>query len=153
MLTEADTTAFVSESASGRPDNNTAGFGQVHEVESKDVGEVSVDSETSFDTDTASLPTSEAIISYSPHRKTRPTKIRRSPVFFTLCITPRNPLIYVVKSSILSRRREARFEERLLRSEQDRPKWISKKATTHGAVGSKWENIAIAVAAQANLLT
>ena len=69
MLTEAHTTAFVSESASGRPDNNTAGFGQVHEVESKDVGEVSVDSETSFDTDTASLPTSEAFISYSRQRE------------------------------------------------------------------------------------
>ena len=61
MLTEADPAAFVSESALGRLNNrlqqfNTVGFDQAPGVE---------DSETSFDIDTASLPTSE-IVFYSP---------------------------------------------------------------------------------------
>lgn len=70
------------------------------------------------------------------------------PGLLNACITPRNSLIYVFKPSILSRRRESRFEERFLTSEQDLAPCISKEGTTHGAVGSKWENTAIAVATQ-----
>lgn len=64
------------------------------------------------------------------------------------CITPRKTLIYVVKPSLLSSHRESRFEERLLMSESDRPTCISKEVTVHGAVFTKWEKSAIAVAAQ-----
>lgn len=70
------------------------------------------------------------------------------PGLLNACITPRNSLIYVVKPSIVSRHRISRFEERLLTSEQDLAKRVSKEGTTHGAIGSKWENTAIAVAAQ-----
>lgn len=70
------------------------------------------------------------------------------PGLLNACITPRNSLIYVVKPSILSRRRETRFEERLLTSDQTLATGISKEGTTHGAVGSRWENTAVAVAAQ-----
>lgn len=64
------------------------------------------------------------------------------------CITPRKTLIYVVKPSLLSSRREFRFKERLLMSESDRPTCISKEGTVHGAVITKWKKSAIAVAAQ-----
>lgn len=70
------------------------------------------------------------------------------PGLLNACITPRNSLIYIVKPSILSRRRETRFEERLLTSDQTLAAGISKEGTTHGAVGSRWENTAVAVAAQ-----
>ncbi len=68
------------------------------------------------------------------------------PGLLNACITPRHSLIYVVKPPVLSRRRETRFEERFLT--QDLATCISKEGTTHGAIGSKWENTAVAVAAQ-----
>ena len=71
MLTEADTAAFASESVSGLSSNsaqqlNTARSDRDYELESRAVREGSVDSGTSFDTDTASLPTTEQIVSSSP---------------------------------------------------------------------------------------
>ena len=56
--------------------------------------------------------------------------------------------MYFIKPSILSIRREARFEERFLKTEQARVSSIMKEATTHGVIGSNWENNCIAVAAQ-----
>ena len=68
------------------------------------------------------------------------------PGLLNACITSRHSLISVVKPPVLSRRREIRFKERLLT--QDRATCIAKESTTHGAVGSKWENTAMAIAAQ-----
>ena len=70
MLMEAET-ARAFESAPGRLNNrvqhfNTAGHDRACEVESRDSDEASMNSETSFDTDTASLPTSIQIMPYSP---------------------------------------------------------------------------------------
>lgn len=78
MLTEADTAAFASESASGLSSTrdqqlNTARFDEEYKLESRAAREGSVDSETSFDTDTASLPTTEQIVLSSPlSEHTRP---------------------------------------------------------------------------------
>lgn len=72
------------------------------------------------------------------------------PGLLDACITRRNSLIYVVKPPILSRRRDSRFEERHLTSETDLAICISEKSTTHGAVGGRWENAAIAVATQSD---
>lgn len=70
------------------------------------------------------------------------------PNLVNACITPRKTLIYVVKPSLLSSRREFRFEERLLMSESDRPTCISKESIVHGEVITRWKKSAIVVAAQ-----
>ncbi len=73
---EADTAAFLPESASRRPSNwaqqlNTAGIDQAHKVKSREVGEVSVESEILIDTENALLATSGDIESYSPLSESR----------------------------------------------------------------------------------
>lgn len=78
MLTEADTTAFVSESVSGLSSNrvqqlNMARSDEECVLESRAVREGSMDSGTSFDTNTVSLLTTEQIVSSSPlSEHTRP---------------------------------------------------------------------------------
>ena len=70
------------------------------------------------------------------------------PGLLNACITPRRSLVYAVKPSMLSRRRELRFEERLLNSERDLFTSISNESATHRANVSKWTNAKIAAAAQ-----